>query len=183
MSADRTMSARIARIEALTEVLERCVDTDVRTSARDLVRIILDLHRDGIARMLERLGAAGTAGEGIAAELARDSLVGSLLVLHDLHPENLETRVRQALEAVRPRLGAQPGGNVELLSVVGDIVKLRLSGGCGSCPSSAAKLRNVVVDAVLAAAPDVVAVEVESAVEVDVVPLTDLVFLPVISIP
>ena len=181
MPADQTMSAKLARVEVLTDVVERCRDTEVRTSARDLVRIILDLHRDGIARMLEHLGAAGAAGQGIAAVLARDSLVASLLVLHELHPENLETRVRRALEEVRPRLRSQHGGNVEFLTVVGDTVKLRLSGGCGNCPSSATKLRKAVEDAILAAAPDVVTIEMESTGEDHVMPRADMVFLPVIS--
>jgi len=175
------MSARIAQIEALTEVLEHCLDTEVKTSARDLVRVILDLHRAGIATILDRLAAAGAPGQEIAADLARDSLVSGLLVLHDLHPEDFETRVRRALEEAGPRLRSQHRGNVELAAVVGDTVKLRLSGGCGTCPSSSSTLRKAVEDAILAAAPDVVAIEVESTVETHVMRVEDLVLLPVIS--
>jgi Fe-S cluster biogenesis protein NfuA len=33
------------------------------------------------------------------------------------------------------------GGNVELVEIEGPIVRLRLQGACGSCPSSAMTLR------------------------------------------
>ncbi len=50
--------------------------------------------------------------------------------------ENVET----VLDEMRPYLMAD-GGNVELVEVEGPVVKLRLQGACGSCPSSAMTLR------------------------------------------
>jgi Fe-S cluster biogenesis protein NfuA len=50
--------------------------------------------------------------------------------------ENVET----VLDELRPYLMAD-GGNVELVEIEGPIVKLRLQGACGSCPSSAMTLR------------------------------------------
>jgi Fe-S cluster biogenesis protein NfuA len=50
--------------------------------------------------------------------------------------ENVET----VLDEMRPYLMAD-GGNVELVDIEGPIVKLRLQGACGSCPSSAMTLR------------------------------------------
>jgi Fe-S cluster biogenesis protein NfuA len=50
--------------------------------------------------------------------------------------ENVET----VLDEMRPYLMAD-GGNVELVEIEGPIVKLRLQGACGSCPSSAMTLR------------------------------------------
>lgn len=50
--------------------------------------------------------------------------------------ENVET----TLDEMRPYLMAD-GGNVELVEIDGPIVKLRLQGACGSCPSSAMTLR------------------------------------------
>ena len=52
-------------------------------------------------------------------------MVGGLLMLHGLHPLDLETRVRQALDQVRPYLRSH-GGNVELLGVSDGA-----SSGCG----------------------------------------------------
>ncbi|HEY9616778.1 MAG TPA: NifU family protein [Microcoleaceae cyanobacterium] len=53
-----------------------------------------------------------------------------------LTSENVET----VLDEMRPYLLAD-GGNVELVEIDGPIVKLRLQGACGSCPSSAMTLR------------------------------------------
>lgn len=53
-----------------------------------------------------------------------------------LTKENVET----TLDEMRPYLMAD-GGNVELVEIDGPIVKLRLQGACGSCPSSAMTLR------------------------------------------
>lgn len=53
-----------------------------------------------------------------------------------LTSENVET----VLDEMRPYLMAD-GGNVELVELDGPIVKLRLQGACGSCPSSTMTLR------------------------------------------
>uniref|UniRef100_UPI001EF0F6CB NifU family protein n=1 Tax=Leptothermofonsia sichuanensis TaxID=2917832 RepID=UPI001EF0F6CB len=50
--------------------------------------------------------------------------------------ENVET----VLDEMRPYLMAD-GGNVELVEIDGPIVKLRLQGACGSCPSSTMTLK------------------------------------------
>ena len=82
--------------------------------------------------------------------------------MHGLHPYDVPTRVEQALEGVRPYLGSH-GGDVELLEVTDDgAVRLRLLGSCDGCPSSAVTLELAVQDAIEAAAPEVVAIEVET---------------------
>jgi Fe-S cluster biogenesis protein NfuA len=53
-----------------------------------------------------------------------------------LTTDNVET----VLDEMRPYLMSD-GGNVELVEIDGPIVKLRLQGACGSCPSSTMTLR------------------------------------------
>jgi Fe-S cluster biogenesis protein NfuA len=53
-----------------------------------------------------------------------------------LTSDNVET----VLDELRPYLMAD-GGNVELVEIEGPIVKLRLQGACGSCPSSTMTLK------------------------------------------
>lgn len=53
-----------------------------------------------------------------------------------LTSENVET----VLDELRPYLMAD-GGNVELVEIEGPVVKLKLNGACGSCPSSTMTLR------------------------------------------
>ncbi|ELR98950.1 NifU family protein [Gloeocapsa sp. PCC 73106] len=53
-----------------------------------------------------------------------------------LTPDNVE----KVLDEMRPYLMAD-GGNVELVEIDGPIVRLRLQGACGSCPSSTMTLK------------------------------------------
>lgn len=48
--------------------------------------------------------------------------------------------VEKVLDELRPYLMAD-GGNVDLVEIEGPIVKLKLQGACGSCPSSAMTLK------------------------------------------
>lgn len=54
----------------------------------------------------------------------------------ELTIENVET----VLDDLRPYL-ISDGGNVEIVELDGPIVKLRLQGACGSCPSSTMTLK------------------------------------------
>lgn len=51
-----------------------------------------------------------------------------------------QDNVENVLDELRPYLMAD-GGNVELVEIDGPIVKLRLQGACGSCPSSTMTLK------------------------------------------
>jgi len=46
-----------------------------------------------------------------------------------------KTDIAKALEEVRPHLQAD-GGDVELVDVVDDVVKVKLKGACAGCPMS-----------------------------------------------
>ena len=48
--------------------------------------------------------------------------------------------VEKVLDELRPFLMAD-GGNVEVVELAGPIVKVRLQGACGSCPSSTMTLK------------------------------------------
>ena len=85
---------------------------------------------------------------------------GCILLLHGLHPLDLETRVRQALDKVRPLLRSH-GGNVELLGLAGGVARLRMLGSCDGCPSSAMTLKTAIEEAIYEKAPDVTAIEVD----------------------
>ncbi len=54
----------------------------------------------------------------------------------------LQQRVEEVLNKVRPTLQAD-GGDVELLGVTDDgVVKVQLTGACGSCPFSTMTLKH-----------------------------------------
>jgi Fe-S cluster biogenesis protein NfuA/nitrite reductase/ring-hydroxylating ferredoxin subunit len=105
--------------------------------------------------------AAHSAPE-LVVQFAADELVASLMLVHGLHPHGVERRIEDALEGVRPYLGSH-GGDVTLLEVVDDVVRLQFAGSCKSCPSSAVTLEFAVEDAVRAAAPEITSIEVVAA--------------------
>jgi len=49
-------------------------------------------------------------------------------------------KIEEALNKVRPVLQAD-GGDVELVEVKGEVVKVRLTGACGGCPMSQMTLK------------------------------------------
>jgi Fe-S cluster biogenesis protein NfuA len=160
----REFRAKMERLEALLGELERLADPKARSDMREVVQAILEMHGAGLERVLDHLAEAGAPGVAVRDALARDEVVAGLLLLHGLHPQGLEARVLQALDQVRPRLRSH-GGGVELLGARDGIVRLRLTGNCHGCPSSAATMRQTVEEAVLGLAPDVIAIEVEGEVQ------------------
>ena len=126
----------------------------------ELIRELMGLYGAGLGRILDRLRAADPVA---SHELATDPLVGGLLLLHDLHPDDVAERIEAALEEVRPYL-ASHGGGVQLLGVSDGIARLRLEGSCDGCGSSQITLQSAVEGAVLEAAPEVEGIEVEGAV-------------------
>ncbi|RXK18104.1 NifU family protein [Macrococcus sp. DPC7161] len=66
--------------------------------------------------------------------------------------------VNEVLEKLRPFL-LRDGGDCELVDVEDGIVKLRLLGACGTCPSSTITLKAGIERALLEEVPGVVEVE------------------------
>jgi len=57
--------------------------------------------------------------------------------------EQMREEVEKVLGEIRPHLKAD-GGDIELVEVEGDLVKVRLIGACGGCPMAALTLKNYV---------------------------------------
>jgi Fe-S cluster biogenesis protein NfuA len=156
---------QLARMEELIRSLNETADSPICRKARELVQMLLQFHADALERALDLLHDEPLAGQKLIDRLGDDPFVSHVLVLHGLHPLGLEMRVRRALESVKPRLGLH-GGDVELLGVTPDgVVKLRLEGNCHGCPSSRVTLKTSIEGAIYAAAPDVIALEVEGAID------------------
>ncbi len=158
--AAQEFRAELQRLDSLLRGVERFGDAEAQAHTRALLRAVLELHGAGLARLLDYLAEAGDIGRSTLDACARDEVIGGLLLLHGLHPLDVEARVRQALTDVQPYLRSH-GGDVELLAVDDGVVRLRLQGSCHSCPSSAVTVRQTVEEAILARAPDVTTVEVE----------------------
>lgn len=150
------LERQIERIDELVQRLEN-VDPAARSAAQELVQTLMDLHGTAFERILAIARTNGYAG-GLVESLAQDEIVRNVLLLYGLHPVDLETRVRSALEKTRPYLRSH-GGNVELMEIATDgSVRLRMEGSCHGCPSSALTLKDAIEKAIYEAAPDVAAI-------------------------
>lgn len=71
----------------------------------------------------------------------------------------LETKVRNVIEQIRPYLQAD-GGDISFVELTNDnVVNVELQGACGSCPFSRMTLKNGVEDAMRKAIPEIKSVE------------------------
>jgi hypothetical protein len=114
---------------------------------------VLDL--DGIS-----LGCLMTivaiADGGLLARLAEDEQVRAILLLHGLHPEDLETRVRRAVERLRPHLGVH-GLRLDVVEITKGTARLKVHPGNGATPKASLlwTLPSEIEDAIVEAAPDI----------------------------
>jgi Fe-S cluster biogenesis protein NfuA len=153
----------VERVQDLLGSLDEIADPVAQQRVQELVGAVLELYGAGLDRILGVISDAGEPGLPIRDALLDDGIVASLLLIHGLFPVPLEERVTEALDSVRPFL-ASHGGNVQLLSVEDGIARLQLQGSCNGCPSSAATLEHALREAIDAAAPDLLGLEVEGAV-------------------
>jgi Fe-S cluster biogenesis protein NfuA len=156
MAAGDDAQAAGERVEALLAELRSQAGPRVAATAEELVSCLVELYGAGLATITEILGA-DEAGPRLMDKLVADPLVESLLIVHDLHPLDTSTRVRRAVEEVLPQLGSH-AGEVEYLGLdEAGVLRLRLEqGGC-----SADTVRDLISNAVAAAAPEAAGVGVE----------------------
>jgi Fe-S cluster biogenesis protein NfuA/nitrite reductase/ring-hydroxylating ferredoxin subunit len=150
----------LTAVQDLQARLDAAPDPATRAVAEELMSAVVQLYGAGLEQILHALFDAGEPGERIAAELAEDPLVATLLLIHDLHPVPLADRVQGALESVRPYMESH-GGNVELLSLERGVARIRLKGSCSDCSASSVTLELAIKQALEEAAPDLEGLEVE----------------------
>jgi Fe-S cluster biogenesis protein NfuA/nitrite reductase/ring-hydroxylating ferredoxin subunit len=144
----------IARVQELTAQLEEVQDFQARAVADELVASIIQLYGDGLERIFAALD------DDVRDRLAEDGVVASLMLIHGLYPVDLETRVLEALESVRPYMESH-GGNVELIGIEDGVARMRLVGHCDGCPASESTLELAIKKALEETAPDLEGLEVE----------------------
>ncbi|HMK89539.1 MAG TPA: hypothetical protein VK446_07900 [Methylocystis sp.] len=114
----------LQRIDAAMEALDDFGDAEAGTVARELVDAVLDLHGLALAKAIVII-QDGADGDALAARLAGDDYVAAALLLHGLHPEEPETRLRRKIAAMRPHWGVR-GFRVEFVAVDGSIATARI---------------------------------------------------------
>jgi hypothetical protein len=136
-----------ARIDALLEELRAGPDRRAATIAEELVGCLVRLYGAGLARIMAIVGPER------GRDLCDDQLVESLLLVHDLHPLDPDTRIRRAVERVRTKYD----GKLHYRGLDADgVARLEIEPrrGCGSPVDT-------VRQAIEEAAPEVTSVDVE----------------------
>jgi Fe-S cluster biogenesis protein NfuA len=155
-STDLDAAGLANRIEELLDGIAETGGPQVAHAAEELVRVLMRFYGAGLEQVVSVIRAGG--GDAMVHRLSADPLVAGLLALHDLHPVELATRLRYALDTARRRLGSH-GVGIELTGVDGDgMVRVRIPGGCG-----VDTVRDVVEAAVAEAAPDTAGVVFDRA--------------------
>lgn len=149
------------RIQELAETLEAMPDPATRALLQECMSSLLGFYGQGLERVV---ALAADLPDGFHARFVNDPVIRPLLLIHGLHPLDLQTRLRQALDKVRPYMESH-GGSVELLEMDADYARLRLVGSCGSCASSATTLELAVRQAIEEHCPDLAGFDVEGMAE------------------
>jgi Fe-S cluster biogenesis protein NfuA len=145
--SDRDAQRKLGRLERLIGELET-LDGAAGATAMTAAQTLVEVYGEGLERIVSHLG------EHRVLELAEDEMIAHLLLVHGLHPLDLETRIARALDEVRPYLRSHEG-EVELVAIEPPAVRLRLQGSCHGCPSSTVTLKLAIEAAIRKAAPEI----------------------------
>lgn len=160
MAEDKEFRERVERIAGLIQKIEAIADPALRSTTKELVQSLMDLHGSALERAMEIVAGGGEAGMQLIEQLGRDPLVSSVLVLYGLHPEDLDSRVFKAIENITPKLRKQ-GCEVEVLELRDGMVRLRVQTGDHTCGSTAKTVQATLEGAIYDAAPDIVSLTID----------------------
>ena len=178
MAGARDARAVGERVEALLAELRTRAGPQAGDVAEELVGCLVELYGSGLTTIVATLEADPDAGPRLLAALAGDPLVESLLLVHDLHPVDADTRISRALERVGPQLGSHAGA-IEYLGLDDQgVARIRLTTSGHGCGSSSSTARQAVEEAVAEAAPEVAGVHVEEVAAPTEVPLLQIMRRP-----
>ncbi len=151
MTSDREVQERVRRIEALVHQCEAIPEAKLRHNVQELLQAVMELHGAALDRLMTMISDWRPEAAPLINELANDELVGNLLLLHGLHPLDLQTRVEQALAGIESILRGY-GAHAEVLGMPGGAIRLRVSGVTST--AVAKSTRAAIEEAINRAAPD-----------------------------
>jgi hypothetical protein len=141
----------LRRIEEHITALESLPETRPRDVARELLEAVLDFHGITLARMTGVIAMSGH-GDAIFGSMAADEYIAAALLLHGLHPETPETRIRRAMKMLAPMVRTQ-GGDIYLTEVSSGVARFKLRMP-GASRDEVTLLRRQIEEAIVEAAPD-----------------------------
>jgi hypothetical protein len=154
-SRSRTSNDEAIRLQELLAKFETLGDPAARAAVRQLVQVVIDLHGRGLSDLLGIVQDAGSQpADTLLARFTANPAVRGMLLLHELHPEDLATRASKAVERLRPHLGVR-GVRADLIGVEDDVVRVRVTAsGQKNQRPSAMELQREIENTVLEMTPD-----------------------------
>lgn len=146
------------RIDKALGKVNEIADEDAKMHALGLKTAIEDFHKIALTKVVQKL-KSDERGKELLFELVDEPSVLAVLQLHGIVKQNINARVQQVLDHVRPYMQSH-GGDVEFAGIEEQTVFVRLSGACNGCSQSAVTLREGVEEAILANIPQIKKVEV-----------------------
>ena len=150
---------QIKRLSELVAQLEQMPDSPQKTASKELLQLLMEVHAQGLERVLEIVFESSQGGSATIDRLGKDEVAGGLLLLYSLHPHALETRVQMALEGIRTRL-RKLSCAIDLVSIDEGVVHVRVSKSGHSCGSSTDGLRTLIENGMYELAPDITSLEI-----------------------
>jgi len=136
----------------------RDLPSDARETALAMKAAIEEFHKNALSRVVQIL-KADPRGKELLFSMIDEPEIFAMLSMHGLLRPDLSSRVRRVIDNVRPYMQSH-GGDVELVEVTRDTVRLRLAGSCNGCSMSAVTLRNGVEEALRENVPEIAHIEV-----------------------
>ena len=147
-------------IEELVEQIQQFPNPNMQALLAECMEAVLTLHSSGLERIFELIETTEGGIDDLKLNLLEDDFIKGLLIIHGLHPQDLETRLYRALDKVKPYMDSH-GGSVKVLSLENGVAKLKLEGSCDGCPSSVSTLELGIKEAIEEECPDLMGLEVE----------------------
>jgi hypothetical protein len=153
VDSEKEFQEKMRQLGTLVGELDQVPGGGSKVAARELVQLLMEVHRTGLERIMELVYQSGGEGGAIIDSFGQDPIVRNLLLLYSLHPDDLETRVVRALDTVRARL-RKFDSRVELVSLHEGAVQLRLHTSGHARGSTIKDLRSIVEGGIYDLAPD-----------------------------
>ena len=165
MDSEKEFQEKMRRLGALVGEIDQVPGGGSKVAARELVQLLMEVHRSGLERIMELVFQTGGESGGVIIDrLGQDPIVRNLLLLYSLHPDDLETRVSRALDSARARL-RKFDSRVDLISLHEGAVQLRLHTSGHTRGSAIKDLRSIVEGAIYDLAPDLLSLTILASEE------------------
>jgi hypothetical protein len=170
MSNEDEFSVHMKTLEERLAEVERSCAPAALDGVRALVRAVLDVHQSGLREILEVVSVATQRdGKPALRALCERPSIASLLLMHELHPDDFDLRIERALREANESASGQVRASV--VTIDGRRVHLRIEGG----PAGAALVFRRVLERVTCEhAPDAI-VQIEGGEPSDSVARSELI--------